>query len=32
MAGLIFVNDEGTENGGLIFGGGKTDGKAASSG
>ncbi len=31
-AGLLFYNDEGTENGGLIFGGRKTGGKAESYG
>ena len=31
-AGMIFYNDEGEENGGLIFGGKKVDGKAASFG
>ena len=31
-AGMLFYNDEGTENGGLIFGGQKTGGKAASYG
>ena len=31
-AGLIFFNDEGTENGGLIFGGRSIDGKATSVG
>jgi hypothetical protein len=30
-AGMLFVNDEGTEDGGLIFGGSKDDGKEASS-
>jgi hypothetical protein len=28
-AGILFFNDEGTENGGLIFGGQKKDGKAS---
>ena len=28
-AGVLFFNDEGTENGGLIFGGEKTDGKVS---
>lgn len=27
IAGILFMNDEGTENGGLIFGGKKVDGK-----
>jgi hypothetical protein len=31
-AGLIFLNDEGTENGGLIFDGAKVDGKVSSAG
>jgi hypothetical protein len=31
-AGIIFYNDEGTENGGLIFGGARQDGKVSSSG
>lgn len=31
-AGIIFMNDEGTEDGGLIFGGGKEDGKISHSG
>jgi hypothetical protein len=31
-AGLLFFNDEGTENGGLIFGGKRQDGKAGSYG
>ncbi|HEX7158153.1 MAG TPA: hypothetical protein VF214_04020 [Edaphobacter sp.] len=29
-AGMLFINDEGTEDGGLIFGGARTDGKPAS--
>jgi hypothetical protein len=32
VAGMIFVNDEGTENGGLIFNGSKTKGKVDNSG
>jgi hypothetical protein len=32
QAGMIFYNDEGEENGGLIFGGKKVDGKAESFG
>ena len=32
VAGLIFINDEGTENGGLIFSGAKNNGKVESSG
>lgn len=32
MAGLLFFNDEGTENGGLIFAGRDADGKASSGG
>lgn len=32
MAGLLFFNDEGTENGGLIFAGKDADGKASSGG
>jgi hypothetical protein len=31
-AGMIFLNDEGTENGGLTFDGRKTDGKVSQSG
>ena len=31
-AGLLFFNDEGTENGGLIFGGKEVDGKVSSGG
>jgi hypothetical protein len=31
-AGILFMNDEGTENGGLIFGGAKKDGKVSSFG
>jgi hypothetical protein len=31
-AGLLFFNDEGTENGGLIFGGSKKDGKVTNYG
>jgi hypothetical protein len=31
-AGMIFFNDEGTENGGLIFGGARTDGRVTSFG
>jgi hypothetical protein len=31
-AGLLFFNEEGTENGGLIFGGRKVDGKVSSGG
>lgn len=31
-AGMLFFNDEGTENGGLIFGGEKKDGKGSSYG
>ena len=31
-AGIIFMNDEGTENGGLVFDGRKTDGKVSQSG
>ena len=31
-AGLLFFNEEGTENGGLIFGGRKVDGKVTSGG
>ena len=31
-AGIVFLNDEGTENGGLVFGGRKTDGKVSNSG
>jgi len=31
-AGILFFNDEGTENGGLIFGGGKNDGKVTNYG
>ena len=29
-AGMLFINDEGTEDGGLIFGGSKANGKASS--
>jgi hypothetical protein len=29
VAGILFMNDEGTENGGLIFGGSKKDGKVS---
>jgi hypothetical protein len=32
VAGMIFFNDEGTENGGLIFNGKKVDGRVVSSG
>lgn len=32
VAGLLFLNDEGTENGGMIFGGRKVDGKITSFG
>lgn len=32
VAGLIFINDEGTENGGLIFSGSKSKGKVDGSG
>jgi hypothetical protein len=32
VAGMVFVNDEGTENGGLIFSGNKSNGKVDSSG
>jgi hypothetical protein len=32
VAGMIFFNDEGTENGGLIFNGKKEDGRVVSSG
>ncbi len=31
-AGMLFLNDEGTENGGLIFGGAMVNGRATSSG
>jgi hypothetical protein len=31
-AGMIFLNDEGTENGGLVFDGRKTDGRVSQSG
>jgi hypothetical protein len=31
-AGILFFNDEGTENGGLIFGGAKSDGKVTNYG
>ena len=31
-AGILFLNEEGTENGGLIFGGRKVDGKAQATG
>ena len=31
-AGVLFFNEEGTENGGLVFGGSKRDGKVSSSG
>jgi hypothetical protein len=32
VAGLLFINDEGTENGGLVFSGSKHDGKVDGSG
>jgi hypothetical protein len=32
VAGMIFFNDEGTENGGLVFGGKKADGHVSSGG
>jgi hypothetical protein len=32
VAGMIFINDEGTENGGLIFSGSKSNGKVDGSG
>jgi hypothetical protein len=32
FSGLIFINDEGTENGGLVFSGSKSNGKVDGSG